>query len=274
MSPQIRDYVQYSLQLVSGSRSNGERAIAEIRQADIAPYVDGTAPLRVLDLANGRLRPQYTLLRAAGHQVVGIDLINGSRSSWVDHAYRFARWLYAWRLGLPTRMAAGTLVRGDVAALPFLEGAFDLVTSVAALEHFLNVPAVIGELHRVVRPGGLVWLCVHLFTSPSGAHNLTLAEVPLRTVPEGVDAWDHLRQRKLPLSVPLNEWRKDQYLEEIGRHFEILKHYCYAREGEHLLTPEIKGELAGYDRDELTCCSYVILGRKRATDSTTIGTIQ
>jgi SAM-dependent methyltransferase len=263
MSPQIKDYTHFAEQLLSGVRSNGERAVAEKRQADIAPYVGRTASLRVLDLANGRLRPQYTLLRAAGHRVYGIDLINGSLQGWEELAYRFARWLYTWRLGLPARMAAArTLVRGDVNALPFQDGAFDLVTSIAALEHFDEVPTVIAELHRVVRPGGLLWICIHLFTSPSGGHNLTLTEVPLRSVPQGVDAWDHLRKRKLPFSVPLNEWRKDQYLKEIGRHFEVLEHYCYTREGEHLLTPEIESELVGYSRDELTCCAYVILGRK------------
>jgi SAM-dependent methyltransferase len=239
--------------------------MAARRQADIAPYLGRATPLRVLDLANGRLRPQYALLRAAGHQVYGIDLINGSLHGWEEFAYRIARWLYTWRLGVPARMAAArTLVRGDVVALPFPDGVFDLVTSVAALEHFGAVPAVIAELRRVVRPGGLVWFCIHLFTSPSGGHNLSLAEATLSAIPKGAEAWDHLRQRKLPFSVPLNEWRRDQYLDEIGRHFEILEHHCLVREGEHLLTPEIERELAGYSRDELTCASYVILGRRMA----------
>jgi hypothetical protein len=60
----------------------------------------------------------------------------------------------------------------------------------------------------------------------------------------------------------LNEWRRNQYLDEIAHHFEILDHYCATPEGEHLLTPEIERELAEYSRDELTCSSYVILARK------------
>jgi hypothetical protein len=114
MSLQIRDYVHFAWQLLSGTRSNGERWAAEKRQGDIAPYLGLTTSLRVLDLANGRLRPQYTLLRAAGHQVYGIDLINHSQQGWVDLAYRIGRWLYTWRLGLPARMAAArTLIGGD-----------------------------------------------------------------------------------------------------------------------------------------------------------------
>src|SRR6266542_3202580 len=121
MSPQITDYPRYAWQLLAGSRSNGERDMAERRRNDIAAYLDMSLPLRVLDVANGRLRPQYTILKSEGHRAYG----------------------------------------------------FDLATSVAAFEHFLDVPAVVTELHRVLRPGGVVWVCVHLFTSPTGGHNLS-----------------------------------------------------------------------------------------------------
>jgi ubiquinone/menaquinone biosynthesis C-methylase UbiE len=171
--------------------------------------------------------------------------------------------MYLWKLGVPGRVAAAeTLTCGDVGVLPFPHGCFDLVTSIAAFEHFLDVPAVVAELRRVLRPGGLVWVSVHLFTSPSGGHNVSFTEIPLRSVPPGVDAWDHLRQRRLPFSVPLNEWRRDQYLETFARHFDILSHYCALREGEELLTPEVAAALASYSRDELTCGAYTIVARK------------
>ena len=100
------------------------------------------------------------------------------------------------------------------------------------------------------------------FTSPSGGHNVTFTQIPMRSVPRAVDPWDHLRKRRLPFSVPLNEWRLDQYLEEFAKYFELLKHYCAMREGEHLLTPELESELSDYSRDELTCAAYVIVARK------------
>ena len=260
MGPHIGDFLHYMWQLLNGFRARHEQEIAAKRQRDIAPYLKQNSPLRVLDLANGRLRPQYTLLRAAGHQVYGIDLVNRHQAGWTDMAYRIARYLYTWKLGLPSRFGAGeTLLCGDVTSLPFPDSSFDLATSVAAFEHFLDVPAVIAELQRVIRPGGLGWVYIHLFTCPSGAHNLTLTEIPLRTVPKAIDPWDHLRQRKLPFHVPLNEWRKDQYLQTFASHFQIVKHYCALREGEHLLTPALEEELSGYSRDELTCGSYVIL---------------
>lgn len=266
MGPYLRDYPRYAWQLLNGFRVNHERAFANMRRQDIAPYLNGTHPLQMLDLGNGRLRPQYMILKAAGHKTYGIDLVNRSQMSFAEIAYRLARWLYSRELGLlSTSNSDKTLVCGNVATLPFRHDSFDLVTSVAAFEHFLDVPAVVRELRRVIRPEGIAWVCIHLFTSPSGGHNLSFTEVPLRTIPAGVDPWDHLRKRRLPFKVPLNEWRRDQYLETFASHFQILKHYCAMREGEVFLTPEIEAELPTYSRNELTCCAYVIVAQRRSS---------
>jgi SAM-dependent methyltransferase len=264
MSPYITDYPRYIWQMCNGARTAAERGIAERRRHDIAPYLTERQQLRVLDLANGRLRPQYILLQADGHQVYGIDLVNRPHRSPSNLAYGVARQLYGWKLGLLAHTRAmPTLLCGDVGQLPFPDSSFDLATSVAAFEHFLDVPNVVAELYRVLRPGGLAWISIHLFTSPTGGHNLSFTEFPLRSVPLGVDPWDHLRGRRLPFSVPLNEWRKHEYLEEFARHFEIIDDYCAMREGEELLTPEAESALTRYSHDELTCAAYVIVARKR-----------
>jgi SAM-dependent methyltransferase len=261
MSPSLHDYAVTARELLSGYRTTYERGIAEQRRRDVQPYLDLSQPLRVLDLGNGRLRPQYELLQEAGHQVFGIDLINRSGSGQTDRAYRVARWLYNRHIRSRGR-SADRLVCGDVSRLPYLDNAFDLITSVAAFEHFLNVPAVVSELYRVLRSGGIAWIAIHLFTSLSGGHNIDFTGAALESVPPGVDPWDHLRQRKLPFTVPLNEWRRDEYLAEFARHFEIESDYCVTREAEALLTPGIQAELSRYDRDELTCKAYVLVARK------------
>jgi SAM-dependent methyltransferase len=263
MSPQLADYPRYALRLLEGARAKGEQALAQQRAKDLAPYLGG-GPLRVLDVANGRLRPQYTILRAGGHTVSGVDLVNRRPRNRTDHAYRFARLLYTHTLGAPLAAAGPDgLACADVTQLPYAECSFDLAISAAAFEHFLDVPAVVAELARVLRPGGIIWAAVHVFTAPSGGHNLSFTDVPLRRVPPGIDPWDHLRHRRLPFSVPLNEWRPHQYVEAFGRKFEVLTHYCWMREGEHLLTPEIETELSAYSRDELTCGTFVIMARRR-----------
>src|SRR5690349_20362991 len=128
MSIAITDYIRYTWQMLNGMRTNAERGISELRQHDIAAYLEAHRAWRVLDVANGRLRPQYTMLKAAGHQVYGVDWVNRPSTSRVDLASRVARRLYTWRLGLPNSAASGrTLLCGDVGKLPFPGGYFDLV---------------------------------------------------------------------------------------------------------------------------------------------------
>ncbi len=58
--------------------------------------------------------------------------------------------------GLPAAAAAPLLVCGDVVALPFAAGAFDLVWSNLALQWVNDLPRSLSELFRVLKVGGLV----------------------------------------------------------------------------------------------------------------------
>jgi SAM-dependent methyltransferase len=261
--PQLRDYPRYAYQLLAGTRAAMEAEAAERRWRDLAPYLNGRDRLDILDVGNGRLRPQYAILRGAGHRVVGIDFVNHQHIGWRDLAYGAMRQIYRAQLDLaPKAIAPDALVRGDVGRMPFQRDSFDLAISLAAFEHFLDVPAVLDNLRQVLRPGGLLWVAIHLFTAPSGGHNLSFTEYPLQTIPTGVEPWDHLRRRQLRFSVPLNEWRKDAYLNAFAERFDVLHSYCALREGAQWLTAEVRAELAQYTEDELTCATYVIVARK------------
>ena len=262
MIPSLLEYPIYLWQLLSGVRSDYEAMFARLRSEDTREYLTHLEAPEILDLGNGLLRPQFTLLKHAGHRVYGIDLANRPKNSTKRFLYVIARYLYNRSSSVRNCAGHGGLVCGDVARLPFRSKSFDLITSVAALEHFLDIPAVVNELARVLRPNGMVWAMIHLFSCPSGGHNVTFTQFPLRKMPRGVDPWDHLRRRKLPFTVPLNEWRRDQYLQSFAGRFEILKHYCAFREGTELLSPEILTELSDYTADELTSNSYVIVARK------------
>jgi ubiquinone/menaquinone biosynthesis C-methylase UbiE len=261
MIHELRDYIRFGSQLVTGWRMQHERLIADLRSTDLLPHLNAKESLTVLDLANGQLRPQYKILRAQGYRVYGIDMLNQPSHGWQRCAYKVARQLYASKIENGSK-SDDTLICGDVSSLPFRDQKFDVITSVAAFEHFLNVPKVLEEIHRITRLGGLVWVIVHLFSSLSGGHNVSLSQIPLRHIPRGIDPWDHLRKRRLPFHVPLNEWRRDQYLTEFQKKFEILKHYCAMREGENFLSARIEDELSTFSRDELTCGAYVIVARK------------
>jgi SAM-dependent methyltransferase len=264
MIPSLFEYPIYLWQLLSGVRSNYEAMFAKLRSEDTRQYLNHVKSPEILDLGNGLLRPQFTLLKHTGHRVYGVDLANRPKNSTKNFLYVVARYLYNRRSSVQSSSDTDTLVCGDVARLPFKNEKFDLITSVAAFEHFLDVPAVISEMDRVLRPRGVAWVLIHLFSCPSGGHNVTFTQFPLRKLPRGVDAWDHLRRRKVPFSVPLNEWRRDQYLQAFAERFDILKHYCGFREGTELLSDEILAELSEYSADELTCNSYVIVARRRA----------
>jgi SAM-dependent methyltransferase len=47
-------------------------------------------------------------------------------------------------------------VRGDLAALPFADGSFDLVVSFDAIEHVADPSRALDEFRRVLRPGGVL----------------------------------------------------------------------------------------------------------------------
>jgi ubiquinone/menaquinone biosynthesis C-methylase UbiE len=97
------------------------------------------SPGRVLDLATGG---GHTALAFASFAplVVACDV--------TEPMLRAARGL------LGQRGARATFVAGDVEALPFGDGAFDVVTCRIAAHHFANVAAAVREVRRVLRAGG------------------------------------------------------------------------------------------------------------------------
>ncbi|MFE7167820.1 class I SAM-dependent methyltransferase [Streptomyces sp. NPDC057616] len=95
-----------------------------------------------LDLACGTGAGVDVLARVCRRSVTGIDFSAGM----LDVARRTVR---------PPEPAV-SWVRGDVRALPFAPGAFDLVVSYGAFGHFLprELPGLFAQVHSVLRPGG------------------------------------------------------------------------------------------------------------------------
>jgi ubiquinone/menaquinone biosynthesis C-methylase UbiE len=101
----------------------------------------GDRPLKVLDVGCGTgvfgSRIRAALPKAT---VWGVDLVSGMLAGGAE------RWkAHAGRL-LP--------VQGDSERLPFADGSFDVVTCANSFHHYPHQDRAVGEMHRVLRPGG------------------------------------------------------------------------------------------------------------------------
>jgi SAM-dependent methyltransferase len=65
-------------------------------------------------------------------------------------------------------------VRASIAALPFADGGFDIALAVTVLYSVPDDAVALGELARVVRPGGAVLLIEPAFASLGRAHDATV----------------------------------------------------------------------------------------------------
>jgi ubiquinone/menaquinone biosynthesis C-methylase UbiE len=132
------------------------------------------APGRVLDLATGG---GHTALAFAGlaRRVVAFDVTEP---------------MLAAARGLLTSRGAGgvAFVAGDVEALPFRDGAFDLVTCRIAAHHFGDVPAAVRQVQRVLRPGG-AFLVQDILGHDDAACAAFITEVERRRDPSHVRAY-------------------------------------------------------------------------------------
>ena len=64
------------------------------------------------------------------------------------------------------RVANLRFERGDAEALPFPDASFDLVLNVESCHHYPSLPTFLGEVERVLRPGGA--LCVATYWDEHG----------------------------------------------------------------------------------------------------------
>lgn len=113
----------------------------EARLLEQVDYLDDRQPRRILDLGCGPGRASaYLKQRYPKAEVIAFDAAIGM----LKEAKKKASW---WR---PFRR-----VCGDARALPFADGAFDLVFSSLCLQWVEDLPAALAEVRRVLAPRGL-----------------------------------------------------------------------------------------------------------------------
>lgn len=242
--------------------------------------------MRILDVGCGQRAPATLLFAAAGNTVTGIDtelvtpgpgpgsFLRVWRANGLERASKtLIRQLcfdpvYDRRLselvGRPVSRGELDLRRVSVVELPFDDASFDVVISNAVFEHVPDVPAALAQVVRVLRPGGVCHIRIHLFPSLSGGHHVAWA-YPDESIPDDVPPWDHLRESRSPAHVYLNGLKDSDYRAAFGAvpELAVLDWSAVRTEGETLLTPEIERELADrYTREDLLTRSVVVIARR------------
>jgi demethylmenaquinone methyltransferase/2-methoxy-6-polyprenyl-1,4-benzoquinol methylase len=116
------------------------------RQAIRAVLQHNAQPEKVLDVATGTGDLAIALRRAGAGEVIGVDIARQMLA--IGHK-KVAR----------HRMDASVrLEYGDAEALPFEEHTFDAVTVAFGVRNFAHLSSGLAEIHRVLKPGGLVMI--------------------------------------------------------------------------------------------------------------------
>jgi SAM-dependent methyltransferase len=231
--------------------------------------------LRVLEIGPGQ-RPLRAGVLALENDVTGVDLDTlprgldplghlrllvengpgrlaktvGRRVLGVDRAERQA---WAQLLGVP-RLGQPSFLQADIQREPPGVAAYDLAVSWSVFEHLPDPEAALNNVIAALRPGGVLYLGIHLYTSNNGHHDIRAFTGQTESLP----LWGHLRTSQQHLIEPssyLNAWRLKQWRELFARlcpdHSEYDERYGEERLGGLLQDADLRRELSAYDDDEL-----------------------
>ncbi|MGH9089397.1 MAG: class I SAM-dependent methyltransferase [Acidimicrobiales bacterium] len=178
-------------------------------RAEMVGHAVAGGPRRILDVATGPAGVAVELARRSGASVVGLDVTSAMLAR--------AAGVVAER-GLAPRIA---LVQGSAEALPFADGTFDALTFTYLLRYVPRPAAVLTELARVVRPGGVV-ASLEFAVPPSPAWRVlwwcyTRGVLPIAGAATGGRAWYDVgrflgpsisgHDRRFPLPWLVDAWR-------------------------------------------------------------------
>jgi SAM-dependent methyltransferase len=154
--------------------------------------------------------------------------------------------------------------RMDATRLDFPDNSFDGAFSFSVFQHIDRPDRAAAEMQRVVAPGGVAYVELHLYSSLRGSdHPL------LRTAPRSVPPWAHLRKssplyRKHGLYV--NMLRLAEWKSLFEKVFGDVKYFSLPGEQNEmvpLLSADVRSELSDFTEEELLTSTVIAVGRKR-----------
>lgn len=241
---------------------------------------------RILEVGPGQLLKRARIF-AVDNEVTGIDLdeipgtgLTGFIDVWrANGPLRACKTLARRALGMDrhfleslheqlpgTRDANVRFVRCDATDTGFDDGHYDVTMSNSVLEHIPDPEALVAEMLRITRSGGVFSHIVHLYTSDTGAHD------PRSFLQDhsGVPYWCHLRPSQQHLSAPncyLNGWRMQQWLDLIAGLLPGAEVEAIPAQPDPVIAAELarlrsEGELDDYTDAELVTDCLIITWRK------------
>jgi len=155
--------------------------------------------------------------------------------------------------------------RMDAGAMQFPAASFDVVYSYAVFEHIPDPERVMNEITRILKPGGVVHITLHLWTSDSGCHDPRVFSGRRDDVP----LWAHLRPKHADDVKPnayLNKLRLNDWNDIASRVWPDartkLQQFSAYRLRPKIAELRSQNELADYTDDELLTTDYVVYWQK------------
>ena len=249
----------------------------------------GASPIegaRYLEVGCGQQGPQLLLFAADGMEAEGIDLTVSTlhfgpatllqilRNDGPERALKtlVRHYLFDGRYyremaeeygkALPFARVRTHLM--SATAMTYPDNSFDYIGSRSVFEHIDDVTKAVQEVDRVLKPGGIAWIGIHLFPSLTGGHHIEWLD-PGNSKPKRTPPWDHLRENKYPAVWHLNKLRLADYQRVFVENISVLEERRMTEFTDKPLTPEIERELAakGYAREELlTRAAFFICTKK------------
>jgi SAM-dependent methyltransferase len=155
--------------------------------------------------------------------------------------------------------------RMNATRMAFPDRSFDFACSYSVFEHIDRPADAIAEVARVLRPGGVAYVSLHLYTSHSGAHDARIMGTDVLSPPY----WPHLRpehqHRVHPGAycneVRLAEWKSLFTASMPGVVFAHELHDELGAAADSLLAAQA---IRGYTREELLTLNLIAMWRKPA----------
>jgi SAM-dependent methyltransferase len=153
----------------------------------------------------------------------------------------------------------------DAREMTFSDESFDFVYSRVVFEHVADPGAAIDEIVRVLRPGGVAYIRLHLYTSPGGSHD------PRLLSGRGIEAgmWPHLRpelEHEVRPHAYLNELRLHEWQELFSSRMPGVRFFLDRGENrryeQHARALKSGGALSDFDLDELLSDALIATWKK------------